>query len=68
MDTTTAEPMEELLLDLPPEAIEQLEVMAAAQGCTVDEMAQRLLNDGLKGLAAEQDALPVVDFAPLPLS
>jgi hypothetical protein len=68
MDATTAEPMEELLLDLPPEAIEQLEVMAAAQGCTVDELAQRLLNDGLKGLAAKQDALPIVDLAPLPLS
>jgi hypothetical protein len=68
MDTTTDEPMEELMLGLPPKAVERLEAVAAAQGCTVDELAQRLLVDGLKGLAAEQDALPVVDFAPLPLS
>ena len=56
------------MLGLPPKAVERLEAVAAAQGCTVDELAQRLLVDGLKGLAAEQDALPVVDFAPLPLS
>ena len=68
MDTTTDEPMEELMLGLPPRAVERLEAVATAQGCTVDELAQRLLDDGLKGLAAEQDALPVVDFTPLPLS
>ena len=68
MDATTDEPMEELILALPPRAVERLEAVATAQGCTVDELAQRLLDDGLKGLAAEQDALPVVDLAPLPLS
>ena len=67
MDATTAEPMEELLLDLHPEAIEQPGAMAAAQGCTVDELAQRLIDDGLKGLDAEQ-AEVATGGCPLPLS
>ena len=67
MDTTTAEPMTELLLDLPAEAVERLEELAAQQGCTVDEMAQSLLSRGLEKLIAEQEE-PPAGGCPLPVS